>query len=64
MEEVNVRVGFVTVRRSVLELKPSGPQWLPMNCGHSDGFSLRGVKEFLGEVCGRWARSSAADVEI
>ena len=58
-------VGFVTVRRSILELKPSGPRGLPTNCGHSDGFSLRAAKEFRGEACGRCARSSAAeDVEI
>lgn len=52
-EEVNVSVGFVTVRRSVLELKPSGPRGFPTNCGHSDGFSPRAAKEFRGEVCGR-----------
>lgn len=46
-EEVNVRVGFVTVRRSVLALKPSGPR---TNCGHSDDFSPRMVKELRGEV--------------
>ena len=65
MEEVNVRVAFVSVRRSVLELKPSGPRWLPTNRGHSDGFSLRAAKELRGEVCGQWARSNASeDVEI
>ena len=51
-EEVNVSVGLVTVRRSVL-LKLSGPRGLPTNCGHSDGFSPRAAKEFRGEACGR-----------
>ena len=61
-----MRVGFITVQCSVLEPKSSGPWWLPMNCGHSDGFSPFGVKEFCGEFCGWWARSSTAedDVEI
>jgi hypothetical protein len=64
-EDVNVRVGFVTVRRSFRELKPSGPRGLLANCGHSDGFSPRPAKEPRGEVCERCARSNAADdVEI
>lgn len=65
IQEVNAIVGFVTVRQSFLELKPSGTWGLLTNCGHSDDLSPRAAKEFRGEVCGRWARSNAAeDVEI
>jgi hypothetical protein len=48
-----VRLGFVTVRLSVLEASPSGPRELPLKWGHSADFSR--------VCCERCARSKAAD---
>lgn len=44
-DDVRVTVGVVTVRRSVLEAKLSGIRGLAVNCGHSDGLSLRVANE-------------------
>jgi hypothetical protein len=52
-EDVSVKVGLVTVRRSLRELKPSGTRGLLENCGHSECLSPLAENEFRGDV---WER--------
>lgn len=64
-----VKLGFVTVRRSVLGAEPSGPRGLLVNWGHSEDFSLESrplfakcVRGDVWEMCARSNAAEAADI--
>jgi hypothetical protein len=65
---VSVRFGFMELRLSLRDSKPSGPRGVPVNWGHSDDFSRESGARLgnvvRGDVCEMCAKSNAAeDVE-